>query len=82
MKLYHFTAKWCKPCEKIAPIIEEFILENPNIDYIKIDVDDQSYVAHENNVMSIPTLIVKDNGVEIKRHKGVATKQDIRNLFE
>lgn len=82
MKLYHFTATWCKPCEKLAPVLEEFLGENPDIDYIKIDVDDQGYIAQQNNVMSVPTLIIKENDVEVKRHKGVANKETLRGLFD
>lgn len=81
MKLYHFTAEWCNPCKKIAPIIEEFLIENPSVEYIKIDVDKDFDITKQNNVMSVPTLIVKDNDVEIQRHRGIATKQDIQNLF-
>lgn len=82
MKLYHFTATWCNPCKQLAPILEQFLAENPTIDYIKIDVDDQGYVAQENNVMTVPTLIIKENDVELKRHKGVASKETLKGLFD
>lgn len=82
MKLYHFTAEWCGPCKKLAPVLEQFLTENPEIDYIKIDVDDQGYVAQQNNVMSVPTLIIKDNDIEVKRHKGVANLETLKGLFD
>jgi thioredoxin 1 len=82
MKLYHFTAEWCSPCKKLAPVLEQFLTENKDIDYIKIDVDDQGYFAQENNVMSVPTLIIKKDDVELKRHKGVANMETLKGLFD
>lgn len=82
MKLYHFTAIWCAPCQKLTPVIEQFLLENPSIDYVKVDVDDQGYIAQQNNVMSVPTLIIKKNDVELKRHKGVANMETLKGLFD
>lgn len=81
-KLLHFTAIWCKPCEKIKPIIEQYVVENPNVEYEQIDVDTAFNKAEEYNVMSIPTLISVDNNNKIiKRHTGIATKDQIEKLF-
>ena len=81
-KLLHFTAIWCKPCEKIKPIIEQYVAENPNVEYEQIDVDTAFNKAEEYNVMSIPTLISVDNNNKIiKRHTGIATKDQIEQLF-
>ena len=81
-ELLHFTADWCQPCKKLAPIIETFINDNPNIVYTKIDIEEDFDTAKANNVMSIPTLIAfKDNKV-IGRHTGMADYPTIESLFE
>lgn len=80
-ELLHFTADWCKPCEKLIPIIEEFVSQNSDITYTKINVDQQIEMTQKNNIMSVPTLILKVNNVEVQRHKGIATKEQINNLF-
>jgi thioredoxin 1 len=83
MKLFHFTAEWCNPCKKIKPIINEYVIENPHIIYEAINVDENPEIAKEYGVLSIPTLIaIDDNADVIGRHTGVATKEQIRQLFK
>lgn len=79
-KLLHFTAEWCNPCKKMAPIIDQFISENPEIEYIRIDVDQNPSLSIENNVMSIPNLVVLDGDTK-KQHIGVANMEQLKELF-
>lgn len=82
MELLHFTAIWCGPCKAMAPIVQEFLNENPDIIYTKIDVDENSAAALSNDVKSIPTFIVKDGSGEVfKRHTGALTKDKFKELF-
>ena len=52
-KLLHFTAIWCKPCEKIKPIIEEYVTENTDIEYQQIDVDNNIKLVKEDKFVSV-----------------------------
>lgn len=65
----------------MEPIITKFLEENPDIIYTKIDVDSNSDAAKMNNVMSIPTFIIKQDSEEVKRHTGVATFDQISSWF-
>lgn len=79
MKLLHFTADWCNPCKRIKPIIEEYISNNPNIEYVTVDVDNQTDLVKEWSVMSVPTLIAI--GDEVRRHTGVITSEQLKELL-
>ena len=81
-KLLHFTADWCNPCKRIKPLIDTYISDNPDIEYIAVDVDNNSTVAKQYEVLSIPTLIAVIDDVIISRHTGVATMNQIESLFD
>jgi thioredoxin 1 len=81
-ELLHFTATWCQPCKKIAPIILSFIEQNVGLKYTKIDVDDNTNMVKEYNVLSVPTLIVLKNGEIFSRNSGVINEQQLANLFK
>jgi thioredoxin 1 len=81
VELLHFTASWCNPCKKMEPIISEFILENPSINYIKIDVDENSNLVKEYQIQSVPTFISKLNLETYKRQTGVMSKTAIQDMF-
>lgn len=81
-KLLHFTADWCAPCKKIKPIIEEFVSENPDVEYVLIDVDTQLDMVNEHNIMSVPTLISIVDGDVASRWSGIADKIVIEQLFK
>lgn len=81
-KLIHFTADWCQPCQKMKPIIHDFIINNPNIEYIKVDIEEDFATAKQYDIMSIPTLIAIKEGSISGRHTGIADHQKILSLFD
>ena len=60
--LIDFWASWCGPCRMIAPIVEEIAEERSDIKVGKINVDEEPELASKFGVMSIPTLVVMENG--------------------
>lgn len=80
--LVDFYADWCGPCNAMAPVIEELATElDGKVKVGKINVDENSDIAVEYNVMSIPTLIIFKNGKEEKRLVGLRDKEELLNLF-
>jgi len=74
--LVDFWAAWCMPCRMIAPIIEELAEEyKGSVTVAKVDIDDESALAARYGIMSIPTVILFNNGVEVKRFVGVQPKK-------
>ena len=76
--LIDFYADWCGPCKMLGSILEN--LEEINI--IKINVDEHPELAQKYGVMSIPTLLVVKNGVELKKHIGFLDEGEIKKLME
>ena len=72
--LVDFWAEWCGPCKMIAPILEELAKEQPGIQVAKVDVDTNQELAARFNVMSIPTLLVIQDGEIKKRLVGAKGK--------
>lgn len=80
--LVDFYANWCGPCKMIGPILEEIDSERNDINIVKVDVDNNSDLATKYGIMSIPTIILFENGVEINKHIGFLPKEEIINLIE
>jgi thioredoxin 1 len=70
-----FWAEWCGPCKMIAPILGEIAVEQAgHIKVAKLNVDENPDLAMKYNVMSIPTLLVFNNGEVAKRLVGAKGK--------
>ena len=73
--LVDFWAEWCGPCKMIAPILEEIAVEQgEKIKIAKLNVDEAADIARRFEVMSIPTLIMFNDGVPTKRIVGAKGK--------
>ena len=79
--LVDFNATWCGPCKMLGPILEEISNER-SYKIASIDVDNNMNLAKEYGIISIPCLIVIENGKEIKRSVGLRSKDDIISMME
>ena len=79
-----FWAEWCGPCKMIAPALEEIASEQSGrIRVAKLNVDDNPDTARRYDVMSIPTLLVFQDGQPVKRLVGAKGKgQLLQDLSE
>jgi thioredoxin 1 len=82
--LVDFWAEWCGPCKMIAPTLAEIADEQRGkLAIAKINVDDNPDTARRYDVMSIPTLLVFQNGQQVKRIVGAKGKgQLLQDLAE
>ena len=72
--LVDFYADWCGPCRMMAPILEAVASERDDLIVAKVNVDESAELASRFGVMSIPTLVVLEDGEEIKRIVGARPK--------
>ena len=77
--LVDFYANWCGPCKMIAPELEKV---ESNVKVIKVDVDEFEDLARTHGVMSIPTLVLFENGKELKRTIGFMDKDKIEKFIK
>jgi thioredoxin 1 len=81
--LVDFWAEWCGPCKMIAPILDEIAAEHAGkLRVAKINVDDNPDIARRYDVMSIPTLIVFQDGQPAKRLVGAKGKGQLLNELD
>lgn len=77
--LVDFFATWCGPCKMLSPILEK---AESTIKVIKIDTDEFEDLARKYGVMSIPTLVLLEDGKEIKRNIGFIDKESLENFLK
>jgi thioredoxin-like negative regulator of GroEL len=74
-ELFYYTANWCQPCQTLGPIMEEIARQIPvhkqNVDYT------DPHLLEAANVRNVPTVILVENGQEIKRFTGVKSNSQI-----
>ncbi|MGN1015836.1 MAG: thioredoxin [Faecousia sp.] len=75
--LLDFWASWCGPCRMVSPIVDEIAEERSDIKVGKVNVDEQSELASQFRVMSIPTLVVMKNGEIVNQSVGARPKAQI-----
>lgn len=77
-KILYFSAEWCGPCKQLGPTMEG--LRN-QINYTKIDVDQDQETSIKYGVRNIPTLILLENGEVKDKLVGNQTVQSIMSFY-
>ena len=73
--LIDFWAPWCGPCRRIGPIVEQLSTEMPDVQFGKLNTDENQMTAARNGVMSIPTLMIYKNGQKVDQVVGAVPKE-------
>lgn len=78
-----FWAPWCGPCRMVGPIIDQLAEEyDGKARVCKLNVDEQSKIAHDYGVMSIPTVMVFKNGKVVNKLVGAREKQEFQQIID
>lgn len=77
VRLKDFYADWCGPCKTQDPILDDIEADYPDVDFEKVDVDDEQEIANQYQVRSLPTLIVENDDGVVDRFVGVTQREDI-----
>lgn len=80
--LVDFWASWCGPCKMMGPIIDQIAEENAGIKVGKINIDEQPELAQKYGVMSIPTLVLFQDGERKDTSVGLVPKESIEKMFK
>ena len=81
--LVDFWATWCRPCQMVAPILEELTSEYAGkLTIAKLDVDQSQQTAQKYRVMSIPTMIVFKQGKPVANIVGFKPKDKLKQELD
>ena len=79
--LLDFWASWCGPCCMLSPIVDQVAEERTDVKVGKVNVDEQPELAGEFGVMSIPTLLVFEQGKLVRQAVGARPKASVLDLL-
>lgn len=75
-------ATWCGPCKMLSPVIDRIAEENDSCTFYKIDIDNAEEVASKYGIMSIPTLLLFEDGKLKETIIGLRSKKEIEELIK
>ena len=74
IKVLKFQATWCNPCKAMSSILENVVTDIP---IEEVDIDEDRDLAQRYRVRGVPTLIMLEDGIEVKRQVGMMSKAQL-----
>ncbi len=75
-------ADWCGPCKMLSPIIDELSEELTDVKFLKLNVDENQDLAMQYQIMSIPTLLIFEDGKLVNTSVGLKSKDELKELLK
>lgn len=82
IKILKFGSTWCGPCKTIAPIFEQIKKDNPEVEIISIDIDDDVDKSNEYGIRNIPTVIFEKDGEIVEKLSGSMPLHKYQEVIE
>ena len=76
-----FSAVWCGPCQMLAPILENASDEYKDVKFFKVDIDSEPELTMRFKIMSVPMLIVFQDGQVVKKSIGLISANELAELI-
>lgn len=78
-ELLKFKAVWCGPCKSLSNIMEDVDFGVP---VREVDIDDDTETTVKYNIRNVPTLVLVEDGVEVKRMSGAQSVDRIKQWLD
>lgn len=75
--LVKFSASWCGPCQMLAMTMKDVDFGVP---VVSVDIDENLQLATQYGIRSVPTLILIEDGKELKRANGALPENKIKEF--
>jgi thioredoxin-like negative regulator of GroEL len=79
-QLLKFSATWCAPCKMLAGSFKNVNLGD--VELVNVDIDEQVDKAKQYNIRGVPTMVLLEDGVEVKRISGVLVANQIEEFIK
>ena len=76
-QLWYFTADWCAPCKALGPTMNR-VAEQIQVN--KVNIDYEADVVQKYGVRNIPTVVLVENGQEVRRFSGNRSYNDVMSF--
>ena len=75
-KVLKFSATWCGPCKMLAKTLQTV---NTDVEIEEVDINQNEELTAQYRVRGVPTLVMLEDDVEVKRVVGVKSKEELEN---
>lgn len=79
LKVVDFFADWCGPCKMLGPVLEQAAAEQADVEFFKVNIDEEEELAMKYRVMTIPTLLFIKDGEVLDKTVGLISKKDLES---
>ncbi|HHX16398.1 MAG TPA: thioredoxin [Mollicutes bacterium] len=80
--LVDFFAEWCGPCKMLSPTLDALSNQRDDVKIVKVNVDEQGDLARRFGIMSVPTLLLYKDGINVGQKSGFQTIDMLNSWIE